>query len=49
MFLQKALVFQDAKRTAKLCKALADKVRKEVKDEIHRHRLAGGGRHRAGL
>ena len=33
-FLQKALVFQDAKRTAKLCKALAAKVRKEVKDEI---------------
>src|SRR5471032_1737908 len=31
MFLQKALVFQDAKRTAKLCKALADKVRAEVK------------------
>jgi orotate phosphoribosyltransferase len=30
-FLQKALVFQDAKRTAKLCKALADKVRAEVK------------------
>src|SRR5271169_3737424 len=29
-FLQKALVFQDAKRTAKLCKALADKVRQEV-------------------
>src|SRR6201994_4242153 len=33
-FLQKALVFQDAKRTAKLCKALAKKVREEVKDEI---------------
>src|SRR5438128_1598832 len=33
-FLQKALVFQDAKRTAKLCKALAAKVKKEVKDEI---------------
>ena len=33
-FLQKALVFQDAKRTAKLCKALAAKVRKEIKDEI---------------
>ena len=33
-FLQKALVFQDAKRTAKLCKALAAKVRAEVKDEI---------------
>jgi orotate phosphoribosyltransferase len=31
VFLQKALVFQDAKRTAKLCKALAEKVRKEVK------------------
>jgi orotate phosphoribosyltransferase len=31
MFLQKALVFQDAKRTAKLCKALATKVRAEVK------------------
>jgi orotate phosphoribosyltransferase len=31
MFLQKALVFQDAKRTAKLCKALAKKVREEVK------------------
>ncbi|HEX4301621.1 MAG TPA: orotate phosphoribosyltransferase [Rhizomicrobium sp.] len=31
MFLQKALVFQDAKRTAKLCKALAAKVREEVK------------------
>ena len=31
MFLQKALVFQDAKRTAKLCKALAEKVRAEVK------------------
>ena len=29
-FLQKALVFQDAKRTAKLCKALAAKVKKEV-------------------
>jgi orotate phosphoribosyltransferase len=34
MFLQKALVFQDAKRTAKLCKALAAKVRKEVKEEF---------------
>ena len=33
-FLQKALVFQDAKRTAKLCKALAAKVKNEVKDEI---------------
>jgi orotate phosphoribosyltransferase len=31
MFLQKALVFQDAKRTARLCKALAAKVREEVK------------------
>jgi orotate phosphoribosyltransferase len=30
MFLQKALVFQDARRTAKLCKALAAKVRQEV-------------------
>jgi len=34
MFLQKALVFQDAKRTAKLCKALADKVRMEVKQQF---------------
>ena len=34
MFLQKALVFQDAKRTAKLCKALADKVRSEVTQEF---------------
>src|SRR3954467_2070438 len=33
-FLQKALVFQDAKRTAKLCKALAAKVKKEITDEI---------------
>src|SRR6201985_1676418 len=33
-FLQKALVFQHAKRTAKLCKALAAKVRETVKDEI---------------
>jgi orotate phosphoribosyltransferase len=31
VFLQKALVFQDAKRTAKLCKALAAKVREQVK------------------
>jgi orotate phosphoribosyltransferase len=31
MFLQKALVFQDAKRTAKLCKALAEKVRTDIK------------------
>jgi orotate phosphoribosyltransferase len=30
-FLQKALVFQDARRTAKLCKALAAKVRSTVK------------------
>ena len=48
-FLQKALVFQDAKRTAKLCKALAAKVKKEVKRGDHRHRLPRGGRHRAGL
>ncbi len=34
MFLQKALVFQDAKRTAKLCRALADKVRMEVKQQF---------------
>lgn len=34
MFLQKALVFQDAKRTAKLCKALAQKVRAEVPQEF---------------
>ena len=33
-FLQKALVFQDAKRTAKLCKALAAKVKKQVGKEI---------------
>ncbi|HEY5083270.1 MAG TPA: orotate phosphoribosyltransferase [Rhizomicrobium sp.] len=33
-FLQKALVFQDAKRTAKLCKALAKKVRAAVKEEF---------------
>jgi len=33
-FLQKALVFQDAKRTAKLCKALAAKVREEVKTKF---------------
>ena len=33
-FLQKALVFQDAKRTAKLCKALAAKVKKEIKEPI---------------
>ena len=30
VFLQKALVFQDAKRTAKLCKALAERIRQEV-------------------
>ena len=30
-FLQKALVFRDPERTAKLCKALAAKVKKEVK------------------
>jgi len=34
MFLQKALVFQDARRTAKLCKALAEKVRAEIKQEF---------------
>lgn len=34
MFLQKALVFQDAKRTAKLCKALAAKVREDVKQKF---------------
>src|SRR3569832_625181 len=34
-FLQKALVFQDAKHTTKLCKALAAKVKAEVKDEIN--------------
>jgi len=34
VFLQKALVFQNAKRTAKLCKALAEKVRDEVKAEF---------------
>ena len=34
MFLQKALVFQDARRTAKLCKALAEKVRSDVKQEF---------------
>ena len=34
MFLQKALVFQDAKRTAKLCKALAAKIRAEIKTEF---------------
>lgn len=30
VFLQKAIVFADAKRTAKLCAALADKVRREL-------------------
>jgi orotate phosphoribosyltransferase len=34
MFLQKALVFQDARRTAKLCKALAAKIRAEIKTEF---------------
>ena len=34
VFLQKALVFQDARRTAKLCKALAEKVREEVKQKF---------------
>ncbi len=34
IFLQKALVFQDARRTGKLCKALAEKVRAEVKREF---------------
>lgn len=34
IFLQKALVFQDAKRTAKLCKALARKVRAEAKQKF---------------
>jgi len=34
VFLQKALVFRDAKRTAKLCKALAQKVRAEVKQKF---------------
>jgi orotate phosphoribosyltransferase len=33
-FLQKALVFQDAKRTARLCRALAAKVRAEVKQKF---------------
>ena len=31
IFLQKALVFRDAKRTARLCRALAAKVRRDVK------------------
>ncbi len=34
VFLQKALVFQDARRTAKLCKALAAKVREQVKADF---------------
>lgn len=34
IFLQKALVFQDARRTAKLCKALAALVREEVKQKF---------------
>lgn len=34
-FLQKALVFQDAKRTAKLARALAAKVREQVTGRIH--------------
>ncbi len=34
VFLQKALVFQDAKITAKLCKALAAKLREEVKQKF---------------
>lgn len=34
VFLQKALVFQDAKRTTKLCKALAKKIRGEVTKEF---------------
>jgi orotate phosphoribosyltransferase len=34
VFLQKALVFQNAKITAKLCKALAEKVRAEVKTKF---------------
>jgi orotate phosphoribosyltransferase len=33
-FLQKALVFQDAKRTAKLCRALARKVTETIKSPI---------------
>jgi orotate phosphoribosyltransferase len=33
-FLQKALVFQNAERTARLCAALAEKVRAAVPDEI---------------
>lgn len=34
VFLQKALVFQDAKRTARLCKALAEKIRASVKTKF---------------
>lgn len=34
VFLQKALVFQDAKITAKLCRALAAKVREKVKQKF---------------
>jgi orotate phosphoribosyltransferase len=34
VFLQKALVFQNAKRTAKLCKALAEKIHTEVKQKF---------------
>ena len=34
VFLQKALVFQDPRRTAKLCKALAEKVKQEVKQKF---------------
>jgi orotate phosphoribosyltransferase len=34
IFLQKALVFRDARRTAKLCKALAEKVRDEVRQSF---------------
>lgn len=33
-FLQKARVFQDAERTARLCAALADKIRAVVKEKI---------------
>ena len=47
-FLQKALVFQDAKRTAKLCKALAAKIKKDVKEDITAI-VSRRGRHRAGL
>jgi orotate phosphoribosyltransferase len=34
IFLQKALVFRDAARTARLCKALAEKVQAELKEEF---------------